>query len=142
MAPQDDVYEAGRAPKPTDAELAILRVLWNRGESTVREVHQQLSKSRSTGYTTVLKTMQIMVDKGLLERDASNRSHVFRANFSEQRIQDQLVGDLVSKAFDGSVAKLAMRALSDRPASAEELEEIRALLNRLENDASAQGESS
>jgi len=119
-------------PRPTDAELAILSVLWQRGPSTVRDVHQALSASHGSGYTTVLKLLQIMTDKGLVLRDESQRAHVYAARLSEQRTQRQLLGDLVDRAFGGSSAKLVLHALSDRAATSEELRDIRALLDALE----------
>jgi predicted transcriptional regulator len=121
-------------PRPTDAELHILRVLWERGPSTVREVHDALSSTQATGYTTVLKLMQIRTEKGLVVRDESERAHVYEARHSEQRMQRQIVADLVERAFGGSSAKLVMQALSGRKASAAELSEIRELLDRLEGD--------
>jgi predicted transcriptional regulator len=121
-------------PRPTDAELAILRVLWQRGASTVREVHDALSATNDTGYTTILKLMQIMTDKGLVVRDESQRAHVYAASETEQRTQRQLIGDLVDRAFGGSPAKLVMQALSGRRASAEELNAIRHLLEEMEGD--------
>jgi predicted transcriptional regulator len=122
----------GPAPKPTDAELAILRVLWQRGPSTVRDVHQALSSSQASGYTTVLKLLQIMIEKGLVVRDESQRAHVYAAKLSEGRTQRQLLGDLVDRAFGGSSAKLVLHALSERAASSNELREIRALLDQIE----------
>lgn len=122
-------------PRPTDAELAILRVLWGRGPSTVREVHDLLSRDHDSGYTTVLKLLQIMIDKGLVVRDESQRAHVYEARLSEQRTQRQLLGDLMDRAFGGSPAKLVMQALSGRKASVEELGAIRELLDQLEGDA-------
>lgn len=121
-------------PRPTDAELAILSVLWERGPSTVREVHDALSTSQATGYTTILKLMQIMTDKGLVVRDESQRAHVYEAKHSEQRTQRQLLSDLADRAFRGSPARLVMQALSGRKASADELNEIRELLDRLEGE--------
>ena len=118
--------------KPTDAELAILRVLWARGPSTVRQVAEVMG--RETGYTTVLKLMQIMTEKGLVVRDESQRAHVYEASHSEQRMQRHIVADLVERAFGGSPAKLVMQALSGRKASAAELNEIRELLDELEGD--------
>lgn len=122
-------------PRPTDAELAILRVLWERGPSTVREVHELLSRSHDSGYTTVLKLMQIMTDKGLVIRDESNRAHVYSTSLSEQRTQRQLLGDLMERAFGGSPAKLVMQALSATKASAEELTAIRQYLDQMEEEA-------
>ncbi len=121
-------------PRPTDAELAILRVLWERGPSTVRDVHEALSGTQATGYTTVLKLMQIMTDKGLVVRDESQRAHIYQASQSEQKTQRQIVADLVQRAFGGSSAKLVMQALSGRKATRAELNEIRELLDTLEGD--------
>lgn len=121
-------------PRPTDAELAILNVLWERGPSTVRDVHDSLSSTQATGYTTILKLMQIMTDKGLVVRDESQRAHVYEARYSEQRTQRQLLADLVDRAFGGSPAKLVMQALSGRKASTEELGALRELLDRLEGE--------
>jgi predicted transcriptional regulator len=123
-------------PRPTDAELAILRVLWDRGPSTVRDVQTVLEQTRPTGYTTALKLLQIMTDKGLVRRDASERTHVYETRLTEQQTQQQLVGDLLERAFDGSAAKLVMQALATKPASAEELAEIRRLLDRREGNQS------
>ncbi len=122
-------------PRPTDAELAILSVLWERGPSTVREVHDALSQTHDSGYTTVLKLMQIMTDKGLVDRDESQRAHVYTSRYGEQRTQRQLLGDLIERAFGGSPAKLVMQALSSSKASAEDLSAIRNLLDRMEEDA-------
>ncbi len=124
------------APRPTDAELAILRVLWSRGPSTVRDVHQALSASQESGYTTVLKLLQIMTDKGLVVRDESQRAHIYAARLSEQRTQRQLLVDLMDRAFGGSSAQLVLHALSDRPTSNEELRDIRALLDKIEKGES------
>ena len=119
-------------PLPTDAELAILSVLWKRGPSTVRDVHEALRASQDTGYTTVLKLLQIMMQKGLVRRDESQRSHVYRAAVTCDGTQRRLVGDLLEKAFAGSARDLVMRALSVKPASREELAAIRALLDEAE----------
>lgn len=118
-------------PRPTDSELAILRVLWERGPSTVREVHEALPDS---GYTTVLKMLQIMTDKGLVVRDESERAHVYTSSISEQRTQRQLLADLMDRAFGGSPTKLVMQALSGRKANAEDLNAIRELLDTLEGE--------
>jgi len=120
-----------KKPLPTDAELAILGVLWRRGPSTVRDVHEELQPSHGTGYTTVLKLMQIMAQKGLVARDESQRSHVYRAQSGEEQTQRRLLGDLMDRAFAGSSSQLVMRALSVKRASPEELAEIRALLDGL-----------
>lgn len=119
-------------PLPTDAELAILVVLWARGPSTVREVHEALLAERKTAYTTTLKIMQTMHDKGLLRRNDSQRSHVYRAAVAQRNVERSLVSDLVHKAFSGSAARLVQRALSSRKTSKKELDEIRALLDELE----------
>ena len=119
-------------PRPTDAELAILSVLWQRGPSTVRDVHHALSTSQASGYTTVLKLLQIMTEKGLVVRDETQRAHVYASTQSERRTQRQLLGDLVDRAFGGSSAKLVLHALSERAASTEELRDIRSLLDQLE----------
>jgi len=108
-----------KLPRPTDSELAILRVLWNRGPSTVREVHEALQDG--TGYTTVLKLMQIMTEKGLVVRDESQRAHVYSSRVTQEKTQRQLVTDLVDRAFGGSPAQLAMQALSSKKTSPEEL---------------------
>lgn len=121
-------------PRPTDAELAILNVLWERGPSTVRDVHDALSRVQDTGYTTVLKLMQIMTDKGLVVRDESQRAHVYEARQSAQKTQRAMVTDLLEKAFGGSPAKLVMQALSARKASREEIDEIRKLLESMQGD--------
>ena len=118
-----------RPPRPTDAELAILRVLWERGPSTVRQVHGSLHAGRVTGYTTVLKLLQIMADKGLVDRDDTDRTHVFTPRLSEERTQRQLLQDLLDRAFGGSALKLVMQALSAKKASPEELAQIRQLLD-------------
>ena len=119
-------------PRPTDAELAILRALWDLGPSTVRQVHDAMSADQSTGYTTVLKLMQIMTEKRLLERDESQRAHVYTPRVSEQKTQRQLVTDLLDRAFAGSTAQLVLQALSSKTASASEIEEIRQLLDTIE----------
>ncbi|MGE0446347.1 MAG: BlaI/MecI/CopY family transcriptional regulator [Vicinamibacterales bacterium] len=114
--------------KPTDAELGILRVLWARGPSTVRQVAEALK--RDEAYTTVLKLLQIMADKGLVSRDESARTHIYAAAYSEQQTQKQLVVDLLNRAFDGSAAKLVLQALSSGTTSKEELAEIRRLIDK------------
>lgn len=121
-------------PRPTDAELGILRVLWRRGPSTVRQVHEDLERRSPTGYTTVLKLMQIMTEKGLVERDESQRAHVYVARLPEEQTLGQLVGDLLDRAFEGSSSRLVMRALESRPATRAELAEIRRLLDSMEGE--------
>jgi BlaI family penicillinase repressor len=115
-------------PRPTDAELEILRVLWQRGASTVRDVFETLSKTKPIGYTTVLKFMQIMVDKGLVRRDEEQRAHVYSAMVPQAQTQRQMVRDLLRRAFDDSASQLVMQALASRKTSPEELAEIRRLL--------------
>jgi len=112
-------------PKPTDAELAILRILWERGPSTVRQVHELLARDRQAAYTTALKLLQIMTEKGLVERDERERTHVYKPRLSEDQTQRQLVRDLLDRAFGGSASKLVMQALATRRASADELRDIR-----------------
>ena len=114
--------------RPTDAELAILGVLWTQGPSTVRQVHQALADARETGYTTTLKLMQIMAEKGLVARDESTRTHVYSASASRDTTQRQLVSDLVDRAFGGSATALVMQAISAHSASSEELTEIQRLI--------------
>jgi predicted transcriptional regulator len=116
-------------PRPTDTELAILRVLWERGASTVRQVHDSLTRERPIAYTTALKMLQIMTEKGLVRRDEKDRSHVYYPRHSEEQTQRQLVRDLLDRAFGGSASKLVMQALATRRASAEELTEIRKLID-------------
>ena len=120
--------------KPTDAELAILTVLWSRGPSTVRQVAAAMD--REAGYTTVLKLLQIMAEKGLVTRDESARTHIYAPAYTEDQTQRQLVMDLVERAFDGSAAKLVLHALSAGKASATELAEIRRLIDRHKGERS------
>ena len=118
-----------KTPRPTDAELAILRVLWERGPSTVRQVHDVLARDRQGAYTTSLKLLQIMTDKGLVRRDEADRTHIYHPRLSEEQTQRQLIRDLVDRAFGGSASKLVMQALATKRASDEELGEIRRLLD-------------
>jgi len=117
-----------RPPRPTEAELRILRVLWADGPCTVRQVNERLSAGRDIGYTTTLKLMQIMAEKGLVSRDESDRTHVYTARASEDQTQRQLVSDLVDRAFGGSAKALVLQALSSRSASPDELAEIGRLI--------------
>ena len=122
-----------KTPRPTGAELAILQVLWEHGPAPVRQVHESIAGragDHATGYTTTLKLMQIMAEKGLVSRDESARTHIYAARLPQQHTQRQLVGDLISKAFGGSAAKLVMHALSTHQASKEELAEIRRLIEQ------------
>lgn len=117
------------APRPTEGELAILQVLWRRGPCTVREVCAELAAARPTGYTTALKLLQIMFEKGLVRRDESERTHVYEAAMSEESTQKNIVGDLLDRVFGGSRETLLLRALSARRASPGEIDEIRRLLD-------------
>ena len=116
-------------PRPTDAELSILRVLWERGASTVRQVHEALAETRDTGYTTTLKLMQIMADKGLVRRNETARTHIYSAIAGQEQTQRQLVQDLVDRAFGGSAAQLVLRALSADGTTDDELKAIRKLID-------------
>jgi predicted transcriptional regulator len=120
---------------PTDAELEILNVLWDRGPSTVREVHEQISCTKTAQYTTILKTMQIMAGKGLVGRDEKERAHVYRAVRPREWTQRQIAGDLLKRAFGGSARSLLMGALSARRTSRAELAEIRKLLDQYEEES-------
>ncbi len=133
--PGTDLMSHPAPPLPTDAELEILRVLWSHGPSTVREVQEALEPVRPSGYTTVLKFLQIMHRKRLVQRDAALRTHVYRAAVEEGETQRQLAASLADRAFGGSAARLAMQALAEKPASPEELGEIRRLLDRLERES-------
>jgi predicted transcriptional regulator len=115
--------------KPTEAELELLRILWEIEPATVRDVYEALNRQRAAGYTTVLKLMQIMAAKGLVVRDEASRAHVYRAAMSQDAMQSQILRDLSVRLFSGSAAQLAMHALAMEPASASELEEIRALID-------------
>lgn len=122
----------GESLRPTEAELQILKVLWKRGASTVREVHEILNESKPIIYTTVLKLMQIMTEKNLVKRDLSQRAHLYEANVAEKETQQRLVSDLLEKVFDGSASQLVMRALTNKKASQKEISEIRDLLDEFE----------
>lgn len=119
-----------RPPKPTEAELAILRVIWSEGPSTVRAVRDVLGRSRPTKYTTVLKLLQIMTVKGLVWREAASRTHIYHAALSEERTQRQLVRDLLDRAFGGSASALVMQALATTRASAAEMDAIERVVAR------------
>ena len=125
-----------RARHPTKAELAILRVLWTEGPLSVRDVQAILDRSKPTGYTTVLKTMQIMADKGLVDRDDTMRPQIYRARYSEDRTQKQLLTDLIQRVYGGSVKALVLHAIGTQKPSAEDLEKITKLLDRFEGDES------
>ena len=121
-----------RQPKPTAAELQILHVLWRRGPSTVNQVQPELEHGDRVAYTTVLKLLQIMFEKGLVRRDESTRPHVFRAAVAEAQVKRRFVSDLVDQVFEGSVMSLAMQALSASRATPEELRKLRELLDEIE----------
>ena len=123
--------------KPTDAELSILDVIWENGPSTVRQVFQILSEKQGMGYTTVLKFMQIMTEKGLLERDTTVRPQLFTPTQPQQQTQKVLLRDLLDRAFRGSPGILALQALSMRKSTSEELQEIRTLLDKIEREETA-----
>jgi len=122
--------------RPTDRELTILRILWDNGPSTVRRVNEAMNKDENTGYTTTLKLMQIMAEKGLLIRDESQFKHVYKPALTEEKTQKQLVGDLIERAFAGSAEKLVMRALSAKKVPAKELERIRKILDEFKGKQS------
>src|SRR5687767_5514780 len=121
-------------PHPTRAELAILRVLWRAGPLSVRAVQNILNEAKSTGYTSVLKTMQIMADKGLVERDDTQRPQIYRARYSQDRTQKQLLTDVIQRVYGGSVKALVLHAIGTRKPSAEDLEAIEKLLDRFEGE--------
>jgi predicted transcriptional regulator len=118
--------------KPTVSELEILRILWARGPSTVREVHQALNKKKRMGYTSVLKLMQIMIEKGSVRRNEDQRAHVYEANHAAEKTKRQLAGDVLQRVFDGSASQLMMHALAGRKGSREEIDELRRLLDEYE----------
>jgi BlaI family penicillinase repressor len=119
-------------PQPTERELAILRILWDNGPGTVQQVNAEMNRERPTGYTTTLKLMQLMVEKGLLLRDEAKYKHIYSPAMSEERTLNQVVANLLDRAFAGSAEKLVMRALSAKKVSHEELARIRALLEKME----------
>ena len=123
-----------KSPRPTDAELEILNVLWQLGPSTVREVYESLSRRKATTYTTVLKFLQIMSEKGLVERDESERAHRYTARLEREQTQRQLLSHLIERAFEGSASKLVVQALSAKKASADEVAEIRSMLDAFERE--------
>jgi len=117
-------------PKPTEAELELLRVLWDKGPATVRELHDEVNLQRAVGYTSVLKILQIMTEKGLVEREESNKAHIYRAAASQEETQNQLLRDLSERLFSGSATQLAMHALAMQPTSDAELDELRTLIEQ------------
>ena len=127
--------------KPTDSELEILNILWTKGPSTVREVHEVLEKNKDAGYTTTLKLMQIMHDKGLLKRDVTNKSHVYTADVSQEKTQGQLVQRMIDNVFNGSASQLVMQALGNYKPNTEELNEIKKYLDEIEASEKANPDS-
>ena len=118
-------------PKPTESELEILQILWEKGACTVRDVHEVLEKNKNAGYTTTLKLMQIMLEKGLVERDASSKTHIYKAVASQQKTEQHLVNKMIDNVFNGSAARLVMQALGNHQASKDELDAIKKYLEEL-----------
>ena len=118
--------------KPTESELEILGILWERGPSTVREVHEILEKSKDAGYTTTLKLMQIMHEKGLLQRDTSSKTHIYAAAVSQESTQRQLLDKMIDTVFNGSASQLVLQALGNHRSSKEELDKIKQYLKEME----------
>jgi len=128
---------SGKQIKPTESELEVLQILWQEGSCPVRRVNEILNAHREVGYTTTLKIMQIMLDKGLVVRNTDNRTHIYDAGVFETDIQNQLLNNFVNAAFRGSASRLVMQLLGNHNASESELHEIKALIEKLENDKSA-----
>jgi predicted transcriptional regulator len=129
-----DKNESNMTHKPTESELDILKVLWEKGPSTVREVNETLSQEKETGYTTTLKLMQIMAQKGIVTRDESSRTHVYKPAIEQKNVQHTLLNKLVDAAFSGSASQLVMQALGQGKTSKAELEEIKKLIEQLEGE--------
>jgi BlaI family penicillinase repressor len=121
----------GNQVKPTESELEILQILWEKGECTVRDVHEILTRNKEAGYTTTLKLMQIMHEKGLVERDTTAKTHVYKALASQQKTQQQMVSRLIDNAFNGSAARMVMQALGNHSSSKDEIEAIKKYLDEL-----------
>jgi predicted transcriptional regulator len=117
--------------KPTESELEILQVLWQKGKATVREVHEELSRTKDSGYTTTLKLMQIMFEKGIVIRDDSNKTHIYQPNVTREKTQRHMVGKMIDTLFSGSSAQLVMQALGNSKASKQELDDIQRMLDDL-----------
>lgn len=117
--------------KPSEAELEILQILWEKGSCTVREVHEILEQNKETGYTTTLKQMQVMHEKGLLSRDTSSKIHIYKAEAPQEEVQQEMLGKMIDTVYNGSAARLVMQALGNHSASREELEEIQKYLDQL-----------
>jgi BlaI family penicillinase repressor len=119
------------SPKPTESELEILQILWEKGDCTVREVHEILEKNKEAGYTTTLKLMQIMHEKGLVSRDTSSKTHIYHSLVNQQKTQQQLVNKMIDNVFNGSAARLVMQALGNHTASEDEINSIKKYLDEL-----------
>jgi len=117
--------------KPTESELEILQILWQKGKATVREVHEELSRTKDSGYTTTLKLMQIMFEKGIVSRDDSNKTHIYQPNVTREKTQKHMVGKMIDTLFSGSSAQLVMQALGNSKSSRQELDEIQRMLDDL-----------
>jgi predicted transcriptional regulator len=128
----NNAFMASKSRRPTEAELGILQVLWEAGPRSVRDIQTALNQAKPTGYTTVLKLLQIMTEKGLVDRDESQRPQIYRARYSQGQTQKQLLRDLLNRAFGGSVKTLVLQALATKRSSAEELEAMEKLLDRIE----------
>ncbi len=126
--------QTSRKFKPTESELEILSILWNKGPSTVREVNEEMSRSKNVGYTTTLKLMQIMAEKGLVEREMDGRQHIYRAATLQEEAQVSMLDRLLQTAFGGSASKLVLQALGNHQTSEEELQEIKDLIKKLEEE--------
>ena len=120
--------------KPTESELSILKILWNKGQASVREVHETLSEHKISGYTTTLKLMQIMFEKGIVSRDASSKVHIYRPNITKENTQQQLVGKMITNLFGGSSSQLVLQALGNHQPNDAELAEIEALIAHLKKN--------
>lgn len=123
---------SNKSIKPTESELEILAILWEKGPATVRDIHEVLERSKDAGYTTTLKLMQIMHEKGLVDRDTSAKTHIYRASVSQQDTQQQLLSKMIDTVFNGSASQLVLQALGNRKASAAELDAIKAYLDEIE----------
>ncbi|SMD17777.1 BlaI/MecI/CopY family transcriptional regulator [Pedobacter nyackensis] len=124
---------AAPSPRPTESELEILQILWDKGNCTVREVHEILEKSKDAGYTTTLKLMQIMHEKGLVARDTSSKTHIYRALVNQEKTQQHLVNKMIDNVFNGSAARMVMQALGNHKASKDEIDSIKKYLDELSN---------
>jgi len=124
---------AAPSPRPTESELEILQILWDKGNCTVREVHEILEKSKDAGYTTTLKLMQIMHEKGLVVRDTSSKTHIYKALVNQEKTQQHLVNKMIDNVFNGSAARMVMQALGNHKASKDEIDSIKKYLDELSN---------